>query len=89
MPETTAEKIERLLRERLAPTSLEVRDDSAKHAGHRGATSGGGHFHVRIVSAAFEGKSLLEQHRMVNEALAGMFGPEVHALGLETRTPAR
>jgi BolA protein len=61
----TARLIERLLREGFAPSHLDVRDDSANHAGHAGATSGGGHFKVVIVSAAFAGQSLLERHRAV------------------------
>jgi len=83
-----AARIERRLRRRFRPQRLELRDDSAKHAGHRGATSGGGHFHVSIVSEAFEGKTRLEQHRMVNEALEDLFGPVIHALALKTRAPS-
>lgn len=82
-----AAEIERILTERLSPCALEIRDDSAKHVGHPGATSGGGHFHVRIVSEAFRGRTLLERHRMVNDALREMFGPQIHALGLTTLAP--
>lgn len=87
MNEVVAE-IERRLREALAPERLEIRDDSANHAGHAGATSGGGHFKVTVVSTAFAGLSLLEQHRLVNEALRDMFGPRIHALALKTSAPA-
>jgi BolA protein len=80
---TTAERLERILRETFRPAHLEVRDDSARHAGHAGA-AGGGHYAVTIVSAAFDGRTLLEQHRMVNEALGGLIGREVHALALRT-----
>ena len=83
----TATRIESILRRRFRPLHLELRDDSAKHVGHAGATSGGGHYHVRIVSELFRGKSRLEQHRLVNDALADLVGREVHALALETRTP--
>jgi BolA protein len=83
-----AERIENILRERFEPSRFVLRDDSAKHAGHAGATSGGGHFHVSIVSAAFEGKTRLEQHRMVNDSLIDLFGPLIHALSLETRAPS-
>lgn len=82
----TVEKIESLLREGLEPRHLEIRDESALHAGHAGAVSGGGHFRVLVVSAAFEGKTLLERHREVNRLLAGMVGGEIHALGLVTRS---
>ena len=84
MASPTALEIERILRERLDPVHLEIRDDSALHAGHAGAASGGGHYHVVIVSARFEGLTLLEQHRLVNDAVRHLIGGSVHALGLKT-----
>ena len=84
---TVRERIEAILRERFAPLRLEIRDDSARHAGHAGAAAGGGHFEVTIVSATFEGKPLLDRHRMVNDALRDMIGREIHALGLRTLAP--
>ena len=83
-----AGRIERVLRERFAPLHLELRDESARHVGHAGATSGGGHYHVVIVSQAFEGKSRLDQHRLVNDALRELFGSVIHALGLTTLAPS-
>ena len=83
---TTVELIEARLREQLQPHHLEIHDDSAKHAGHRGATSGGGHYRLVIVSAAFDGKTLIERHRLVNEALRDLFGPKIHALSMRTLT---
>ena len=80
----TQQRLEERLREQLTPVHLDIVDESALHAGHAGAAGGGGHFRVRIVSAAFDGKSLLEQHRLVNAALKDLIGGEVHALGLET-----
>jgi BolA protein len=85
----TAVEIERILRDRLKPLHFELRDDSAKHAGHPGATSGGGHYHVLVVSEAFEGLSLLEQHRLVNDAVRELFGERIHALGLKTIPASR
>ena len=85
---TTAEKIESILRERFQPSHLELTDDSAKHAGHPGASSGGGHFDVLIVSERFEGRTLLERHRMVNEALGDLIGGEIHALALRAIPPS-
>ncbi len=82
------ERIESILRDRFDPIHLEIHDDSANHAGHAGALSGGGHFEVLIVSAMFEGKSLLDRHRMVNEALREMIGRKIHALGLKTLAPS-
>ena len=87
MPDT-ARTIERILRQRFDPTHLDIVDDSAKHVGHRGATSGGGHYRVTIVTRAFENKDRLDRHRMVHEALGDMIGGEIHALGLVTRTPS-
>ena len=84
---TTIELIEQRLRERLVPTHLELHDDSAKHAGHRGATSSGGHYRLVIVSSEFEGKTLIERHRLVNEAVHDLFGPKIHALSMRTLTP--
>ena len=84
---TTIELIEQRLRERLAPTHLELLDDSAKHAGHRGATSAGGHYRLVIVSDEFEGRSLIERHRLVNKAVRDLFGPKIHALSMRTLTP--
>ncbi len=84
MTETTPAKIERLLRARLEPVHFELQDDSAKHVGHPGASSGGGHYAVVIVSSAFEGLSRLERHRRVYAAWEGMIGAEIHALVLRT-----
>lgn len=85
----TAERLEKILRERFAPVHLEVRDETVMHTGHTGGASGGGHYDVTIVSAEFEGKTLLEQHRMVNEALRGLLGREIHALALRTVPASR
>jgi len=84
---TVRQRIEAILRGRFAPVHLEIHDDSARHAGHAGAAAGGGHFEVVVVSAAFEGKPLLDRHRMVNDALREMIGREIHALGLRTLAP--
>ena len=75
--------IERLLQERFHPTYLQVTDDSAKHAGHVGAKQGG-HYKVVIVSADFEGKSLLERHRMVYAALEPL-KTVIHALAIQAK----
>jgi BolA protein len=79
--------IEQRLRERLGPEEVQVFDDSAAHAGHPGAAFGGGHFEVLIVSQAFAGKSLLERHRLVYEALADLMKKEIHALSIRALTP--
>ena len=71
----------------LAPQRLEIVDESHKHAGHAGARSGGGHYQVTIVSAAFSGKSLLQRHRMVYDALGDALGAEIHALSIKAHAP--
>ena len=80
-----------MLRTRLAqalhPHQLEIIDESAKHAGHAGAASGGGHFIVQIVSDAFQDKSLIQRHRLVYDAAGGMMHTEIHALSIQARTP--
>ena len=84
MTETTPAKIERLLRGRFDPTHFELTDDSEKHVGHPGASSGGGHYSVVIVSSAFEGLSRLESHRLVYSVVESMIGPDIHALAIHT-----
>ena len=84
---TTKEKIEQTLRQVLAATEVEVEDESALHAGHAGAASGGGHYRVRVVSLLFKGKPLVARHRMVYDALAEEMRGEIHALALITLTP--
>jgi BolA family transcriptional regulator, general stress-responsive regulator len=75
------------LERELAPTHLEIIDDSAAHAGHAGARSGG-HYRLTIVSAAFEGRSQLARHRLVYAAVAPLMSGAVHALNITARTPA-
>ena len=82
--------IETLLRERLAflaPLRLEVIDDSAKHAGHAGARSGGGHYQLLIVSEHFAGKSTLQRHRLIYDALGELMRSRIHALSIRSLTP--
>lgn len=81
------ERIRALLTEALAPQSLEVADDSHKHAGHAGARGGQGHFGVDIVSGAFAGKLPLARHRLVYAALGEMMQTDIHALSIRARTP--
>jgi len=80
-----------MIRERLeaalAPTALDIIDESAKHAGHAGAKEGGGHFIVSIVSGNFSGKGLIERHRMVYDALGDAMQSEIHALSIKAKTP--
>ena len=67
----------------LAPEQIAIVDESAQHAGHAGARSGGGHFAVTLVSSAFNGKGLLERHRIVYAALGDLMQREIHALSIK------
>jgi BolA family transcriptional regulator, general stress-responsive regulator len=87
MTGTRAERIQAMLERAFAPASVTVRDDSARHLGHAGARDGAGHFHVRIESQEFAGRSRLERHRLVYEALAAMLPREIHALNIVAVSP--
>lgn len=86
MPSTKAAEIRLALERALTPLSLEIIDDSAKHAGHAGAREGG-HFRVVLVAEAFKGRSQLERHRLVYAAVASLMGHGVHALSIIAHTP--
>jgi len=78
------------IRERLAaldPESIELRDESAAHAGHEGARGGGGHFRLKIVSHRFSGMEKRERHRIVYAALGTLMHREIHALAIDARAP--
>jgi BolA protein len=82
--------VESLLRQRLAdlaPSRLELIDDSARHAGHAGAKNGGGHYRLLVVSAAFVGKSTVARHRMIYSALGELMRGKIHALSIESLAP--
>jgi BolA protein len=85
---STKDVIINKLREAFVPESLDVADESHLHEGHAGHRPGGEtHFRVYIVSPAFEGKSRIERHRMVNTALAAELGGSVHALAIKAQAP--
>lgn len=83
-----AETIRTKLEKAFSPERLDVRDDSSKHKGHAGWREGGEtHFHVTIVSPAFEGLSRVDRHRRVHETLDAELQGRVHALALTLLTP--
>ena len=91
-PETelgpVGQRISAKLVQRFAPAVLEVIDESHHHAGHSGSRPDGeSHFRVVISSEAFRGKSRVEQHRMVNAALAEEIKERVHALAIQSSAP--
>jgi BolA protein len=71
----------------LDPDSLDIIDESHKHAGHAGARDGGGHYVVNIVSGQFAGKNTVARHRMIYLALEPMMKQEIHALTIQAQTP--
>lgn len=77
------DRIRLLLESAFEPESLEVEDDSQKHAGHEGAKSGLGHFNVSIISSHFNGMKMLARHRAVYAALDEMMKTDIHALAIE------
>lgn len=78
--------IKQRLQNCLNPTLLEIEDQSALHAGHPGARSGG-HFAVKIIAEQFNGKSRVERHRMVYKALSDVMQSDIHALSIQSLTP--
>ncbi len=88
IPPSRADRIHAQVSAALAPILLQVRDDSAQHAGHAGATPGGEtHYSVLVVSDRFIGQGRVARHRMVNAALDNEFAHGLHALALTLRTP--
>lgn len=83
-----AERITKNLQQALAPSRLEVIDESHQHQGHGGWREGGEtHFRVIVVSEAFAGKSRLDRHRLVNAALVQELADRVHALAIVAKAP--
>jgi BolA family transcriptional regulator, general stress-responsive regulator len=81
------ERITTLLQD-LSPISCQVEDESALHAGHAGAASGGGHYRLHLVSSRFEGLNRVSRHRLVYDCLGKLMKTEIHALALTLLTPA-
>ena len=84
----SADLIRARLTEALTPDNIEVIDNTEAHAGHAGVQNGGGHFHVSIVCRDFENKTLVQRHKMIYKALAGMMKNQIHALGIEALSPS-
>ncbi|HUW80060.1 MAG TPA: BolA family protein [Acidocella sp.] len=85
------ERISEVLTAAFAPVTLEIVDESAKHASHAartGVSGGETHYKILLVSEALAGQSRLARSRAVHEALAGEFKTGLHALSLTLRTPA-
>jgi BolA protein len=86
--QTRIEQIRAALEAALSTDSLEITDESHLHAGHAGARSGKGHFHVKIVASEFAGLALVKRHRLVYNAVGELMDREIHALGIEAIAPS-
>jgi BolA family transcriptional regulator, general stress-responsive regulator len=89
MPLTATQRVEKIrqaLTARLTPVELLIRDDSAAHAGHAGAREGG-HFSIVVVSELFAGRTRMQRHQLVYEAVAELMRTDIHALSIQARTP--
>ena len=85
-----AAALEATIRERLAtlaPSALELIDESHLHAGHAGARSGGRHYRLSIVSEQFDGRRTMERHRIIYAALGDLMQHDIHALSITARAP--
>ena len=87
--EDRADIIRNTLTNELQAEHVEIRDDSALHAGHLGAQGGGGHFRVLVVSPRFEGLGRVAAQRLVYAALGDFMATDIHALEMRTLTPAQ
>ena len=79
-------RLKSYLEQAFQPTQLQIMDDSHAHAGH--SHEGGGHFSVSICSDHFEGRTLIERHRMVYAAVGEMMPRDIHALSIKASTPS-
>jgi BolA protein len=71
----------------LEPEAVEILDESALHAGHEGARSGGGHFQLTIISKHFTNLNTVARHRLIYQALGSLMGSRIHALGITALSP--
>lgn len=81
------EKIRSAIEISLKPSSLEIIDQSHRHAGHAGARDGRGHFDVHVVSDLFKGKQPLARHRLVFAAVGNLMETDIHALSIKALSP--
>jgi len=81
-------EIQRRLDATFSPTHCQLDDESAAHAGHAGAASGGGHYRLTIISAAFEGKNRISRHRLVYDCLFDLMQKDIHALAITAIAPS-
>ena len=85
MTAAMVEDIRHRLTAALQPVELDVVDEGYKHVGH--ANEGKGHYHVRVVSAAFAGQLPIKRHRLVYAALGELMDHGIHALSIDAKSP--
>lgn len=88
MNDPRLEQIRARLQAALEPLEIVLEDDSALHAGHAGAASGGGHYNLRIISSKFEGLKLVTRHRLVYDSVHDMMHRDIHALAITALAPS-
>jgi len=85
--EERIQQIRQRLNDALQPQSLEVIDEGHLHRGHEGAKDGRGHFRLKIVSRLFAGKSMVQRHRLVYQAMGELMQTDIHALAIDAADP--
>lgn len=85
---TRIEQIRSRLDATFSPLQCQLNDESALHAGHAGAASGGGHYRLHMVSALFEGKNRVSRHRLVYDCLLDMMHTDIHAIAITALAPS-
>lgn len=85
---TREEQICARLQATFSPVACQLENESALHAGHAGAASGGGHYRLRLVSAAFEGQNRVTRHRLVYDCLRDLMLSDIHALAIIALAPS-
>lgn len=85
MTDTISEMKQRLAV--LAPEHIEIVDESALHAGHAGARSGGGHYQLTLIAATFAGQNSMARHRAIYQALGDLMSTRIHALSITALAP--
>ncbi|MFZ6774185.1 BolA family protein [Undibacterium sp. SXout7W] len=82
------DKIITRLKETFDPVVCQLTDDSASHAGHAGASTGAGHYILKIVCQQFEGLNRISRHRLVYDSVGDMMHTEIHALSIIALSPS-
>ncbi|HSY30097.1 MAG TPA: BolA/IbaG family iron-sulfur metabolism protein [Burkholderiaceae bacterium] len=85
---TRLDEIRRRLDATFSPLICLLEDDSAAHAGHAGAASGGGHYRLKLVSAVFEGRNRVTRHRLVYDCLLDLMHKDIHAIAIIALAPS-